>query len=120
MNLLLDQGLPRSAALLLSNAGVPSIHVADLAMHAAGDGQLLQYARERNLAIVTLDADFHAMLARSGERKPSVIRIRVEGLKGAALADLLLRALPVCLEDLRAGCVVTLTRDDARVRRLPL
>ncbi len=120
MNLLLDQGLPRSAAPLLRNAGVPATHVAELSLHAAEDAVLLQHARDHDLTIVTLDADFHAMLAHSGERRPSVVRIRVEGLKGPAITDLLLQVLATCSADLLAGSVVTVTADNVRVRRLPL
>jgi predicted nuclease of predicted toxin-antitoxin system len=37
MKLLLDQGLPRSAATLLSEAGIDTIHVAEIGLSAADD-----------------------------------------------------------------------------------
>jgi predicted nuclease of predicted toxin-antitoxin system len=41
--------------------------------------------------IVTLDFDFHELLAASHSTELSVIRIGVEGLKGDALALVVLR-----------------------------
>jgi predicted nuclease of predicted toxin-antitoxin system len=78
MQLLLDQGLLRSAASLLSVAGVGAIHVADMSLSAAEDIEILRSARENSQVIVTLDADFHALLATSAATSPSVIRIRIE------------------------------------------
>jgi len=40
---------------------------------------------------VTLDADFHTLMVRSNATNPSVVRIRVEGLKTPALIALLNR-----------------------------
>lgn len=41
MKLLLDQGLPRSAASLLSQRGVDTIHVGEIGMAAAADTEIL-------------------------------------------------------------------------------
>ena len=78
MKLLLDQGLPRSAAPALSAAGHPTIHVADVGMSKATDEQILAEAVARDAAVVTIDADFHALLAHSRATRPSVIRLRVQ------------------------------------------
>lgn len=61
MQLLLDQGLPRSAAILLSEAGIDAIHVAQIGLSAAEDTEILQKAQEEERIVVTLDADFHAI-----------------------------------------------------------
>jgi predicted nuclease of predicted toxin-antitoxin system len=53
------------------------------------DATILDYGRKESRIIATLDADFHTLLALSGATFPSVIRVRIEGLLGEALADLL-------------------------------
>ncbi|PPQ34254.1 DUF5615 family PIN-like protein [Rhodopila globiformis] len=78
--LLPDQGLPRSAASLLTQSGWDVIHVSEIGMSRADDVDVLSRGRAEGRICVTLDADFHALLATSGERTPSVIRIRKEGL----------------------------------------
>ena len=65
MKLLLDQGLPRSTANLLRAAEIDAVHVAEIDLAAAEDIQILQKARENQRVVVTLDADFHTLLADS-------------------------------------------------------
>ncbi len=118
--LLLDQGLPRSTVQFLRKSGIEARHTGDLGLSTADDAAILGRAREDNEIIVTLDADFHAQLALSGALKPSVIRIRIEGLKGDQLAALLVRVLESCRDDLTRGALVTVTETSIRLRRLPI
>jgi predicted nuclease of predicted toxin-antitoxin system len=120
MRWLLDQGLPRSAAAILNEAQEDAIHVGDVGMGDAPDPLILQHALSENRIIVTLDADFHALLAKSGSSKPSVIRIREEGLKGHQLAALLLRIAGQFETELHRGCVMTFLQGKIRYRALPL
>ncbi len=60
---LLDQGLPRSAAALLNSAGIDTIHVGDIGASQAYDDAILYIGRCQQRVVVTLDADFHALLA---------------------------------------------------------
>lgn len=87
MRLLLDQGLARSAALILRQRGHDAVHVGDIALAEAMDETILDQARTDGRVVVTLDADFHAILAREGRSGPSVVRIRIEGLNAEAQAD---------------------------------
>jgi predicted nuclease of predicted toxin-antitoxin system len=89
MKLLLDQGLPRSTVTHLAANGIAAVHVGDVGMAAATDTAILESARQRQEVVVTLDAEFHQLLAMSHAKSPSVIRIRIEGLKGGALASVL-------------------------------
>jgi predicted nuclease of predicted toxin-antitoxin system len=118
--LLLDQGLPRSAANLLGRAGWDVVHVADIGMSRADDRDILQKAREEARTCVTLDADFHSLLATGGQPDPSVVRIRKEGLDADALAALLQTIWPAIENALDAGAMVTVTERSVRVRRLPV
>ena len=120
MRLLLDQGLPRSAARFLREAGIDAVHVAEVGYAAADDATILQRAREEERTVVTLDTDFHALLALSQATYPSVIRIRIEGLYGGQLADLIQTVLARCCEDLERGAAVTVQTKRIRIRRLPL
>jgi predicted nuclease of predicted toxin-antitoxin system len=120
MKLLLDQGLPRSTTLYLSKAGIEALHAGELGLAAAADAKILEFALREQRVVVTLDADFHALLSLSGASEPSVIRIRIEGLRAEALAALLLQVLSVCESDLEIGSMVTVTERGIRVRQLPL
>ncbi len=120
MKLLLDQGLPCSAAKLLKAHKIDTIHVGEIGLWAAEDIEIIQKAREINCVVVTLDADFHSLLALSNASSPSVIRIRVEGLRAEALTKLLLNVINKCYEELQKGVAVTVDSRKIRMRRLPL
>jgi predicted nuclease of predicted toxin-antitoxin system len=86
---LLDQGLPRAAAALLAEVGWDVIRVSEIGMSRSDDKEILQRALTEARICVTLDADFHSLLSISGDRGPSTIRIRKEGLDATAPAALL-------------------------------
>ena len=120
IRLLLDQGLSRSTAKLLSAAGWNIAHVGDIGLSREKDLRILDHAREQGRTCVTLDADFHALLATSEAKLPSVIRIRREGLNGKAIADLLLKVWPDIESAVNEGALVTITERSVRVRALPI
>jgi len=120
MNLLLNQGLPRSAAHLLSQSGHPAVHVGEIGLAAAEDIEILEHARREDQIIITLDADYHRYLATSGLSKPSVIRIRIEGLRAEPLCELIGQVLPHCADALAGGAMITVGPARVRVRKLPL
>jgi predicted nuclease of predicted toxin-antitoxin system len=118
--LLLDQGLPRSTAALLRQIGWDVVHASEIGMSRAEDADILLRARAEARICGTLDADFHSLLAISGERSPSVIRIRKQGLDATALAALLQAIWPRVENALDSGALVTVTERSIRVRRLPI
>lgn len=120
MRLLLDQGLPRSSVYHLRRVGIEAAHVGELGLAAASDSAILDVARQEQRIIVTLDADFHALLALSGAVGPSVIRVRLEGPRAEPLTHVLVDVLSLCKDDLEHGAMVSVTENGVRVRRLPL
>jgi predicted nuclease of predicted toxin-antitoxin system len=120
MKLLLDQGLPLSAAALLRDASIDTIHVGEIGMSQAEDAEIIQKAREEERVVITLDADFHTLLALDEAVSPSVIRVRIERLRAQALMDLLLMVIAQCEEDLEQGSAISVEPSRIRIRRLPL
>jgi len=70
--------------------------------------------------IVTLDADFHALLAMSGWSSPSVIRIRRQGLSATDVRDLVIRLLEDHGAMLSQGVALSVRAHLVGIRRLPL
>jgi len=120
MNFLLDQGLARSTVEYLREMGIESEHVGNLGMAASSDSEILDEGRTRGWVVVTLDADFHALLALSEASSPSVIRIRIEGMKGDQVARIISRVQEVASIDLEEGVAITVTERRIAIRRLPL
>lgn len=120
MKLLLDQGLPRAAAALLRDVGIDAIHLGEIGLSEAEDAEIIQRAREEEQVVVTLDADFHTLLALNEATFPSVIRVRIERLRAPVLTELLLRVINECEEELQQGAAVTVETNRIRIRHLPL
>ena len=118
--LLLDQGLAPLADELLRDIGWEAVHVSEIAMHRAEDGEILTYAREDDRVCITLDHDFHAHLAMAGLGRPSVVFLRIKGLDARRQADLIRLVYLACEEALLSGAAVSAELETIRVRRLPL
>ena len=101
--LLLDQGLPRSTPSLLTQSGRTVFHTAEIGLATASDSEILDYACEHDLIVVTLDADFHMLLATAGAASPSVIRLRQQRLNAQAAAGLIVAVLDRSHDALEPG-----------------
>ena len=120
MRLLLDQGLPRSSAEILRNKGWDIQHTGEIGMSRATDRQILEYARDEQRIVITLDSDFHAILAVENLDSPSVVRIRQEGLRGPELAELVEKIWSRIGQQLENGAMATITEKAIRIRKIPL
>jgi len=118
--LLLDQGIPRGTATILREAGFDCTHVGELQMSRSSDREILDYAGGNGYIVITLDADFHNLLVLARASGPSVVRIRIQGLKADGAANVVLEALNRVGEELSAGALATVTQRFVRVRRLPV
>jgi predicted nuclease of predicted toxin-antitoxin system len=117
---LLDQGLPRTTVARLADHGITAVHVGELGMATATDQEIIDEAVKRDAVVVTLDSDIHSILAAADARHPSVIRIRIEGLKGDAVTDVLQQVVASAESDLESGAAVSVTDRGIRIHHLPL
>ena len=68
MKFLIDNNLSPLLAESLKAAGHDAVHVRDLGLQAATDEVVLEHARSQDQVLVSADADFGTLLARSGAR----------------------------------------------------
>jgi predicted nuclease of predicted toxin-antitoxin system len=118
--MVLDQGVPRDAATRLRDLGHECTHVGEIGMYKAADDEILAWALVRQAIVITLDADFHAILAVSGAGGPSVIRLRMQGLRAPAVVALVQNVLAVFEADLKRGSLVTVKAHKITCHRLPV
>ncbi len=77
MRLVLDQGVPRDAAAGLRGRGYDCLHAGEAGLSKATDEEILAFSLANSGVVVTLDADFHTILAVTRAKGPSVIRLRL-------------------------------------------
>ena len=120
MKLFLDQGVPQRAATLLREGGRDAVHASEVELSSAADAVILDWCRNNGAVVVTLDADFHTQVALSRATSPSIVRLRLQGLKGPATARLILEIVDAHQEALAAGALVTVQPGRLRLHRLPI
>ena len=120
VRLVLDQGIPRDAAAFLREGGHDCIHVGEVGMSMATDEEIIAWSLEQRAIVVTLDADFHAILAVSRATAPSVIRIRIQGLDAGAIVELVQRVIAGSTDELSHGSLVTIKASKTTCHRLPI
>jgi predicted nuclease of predicted toxin-antitoxin system len=102
------------------DAGLDCIHVGELGLSQAEDAAIIDLARHRRAVVVTLDADFHAILAVNAAREPSTIRLRLQGLNGRQVADLVAGLLSRFADELRRGALITVKAKKTTCHMLPV
>jgi len=120
MKLLLDQGLPRSSASSLRSLGFDAIHTGECGLSTATDMEILEIGRRQDQCIVTLDSDFHTLIALLEWQDPSAIRVRIEGLRAREMTRLIVRTIDICGQDIEKGGLVSVEERRVRVRHLPI
>ena len=118
--IVLDQGLPSTAAAILREDGWDAVHVREIEMHAAADSEILGFAVRESRVVITLDRDFPQILALTASTRPSVVLIRQQRLRAAELTALIASIWRDHEHTLDAGCVLKASARGTRTRPLPL
>lgn len=120
IRLFLDQALPLRAEGLLIARGLVAVHASTAGMAFAADDEILRWCAEHDHVVVTHDHGFHQQIALANATRPSVIRIRLQGLNYEAVASLVLEVVDSHEAILDAGALISVSGKRVRVRRLPL
>ena len=121
MRLLVDANLSPRVARHLHDAGHDAIHVAEVGLLTAPDLAIAAYAAADARVIITSDADFGSILARTRGHAPSVVLLRHHNdMTPERQTQLVETALAAASVDLGEGAIVTISRERLRVRRLPI
>ena len=121
MRLLIDNALSPIVSAALSKAGHDCVHLRDRNLQSAPDEQVFVLAEKEERIIVSADTDFGALLALRRQVRPSFVLFRkASGLKPTDLAAQLIDVLEAYADYLEAGCVLTVTEERIRIRRLPI
>jgi len=120
MRFLIDMNLSPIWCDYLRQAGHDAVHWTTIGRPDAPDTDLMRWASDNDHVVITNDLDFGAMLAASGDQRPSVIQLRSDALQPHKIGAQLLRAVDVARPDLEAGALLTIDVAHARLRILPL
>ena len=100
--------------------GFTCTHVGEIGMSQADDSAIVAWAAENSAVVLTLDADFHALMAVSGAIVPSVVRLRIQGVDGPRFVALMQNVLSRFESELRSGALVTVKERKITAHRLPI
>lgn len=120
MKILADLHIAPRTVEHLRTLGHDAVRVTDLLPAAADDLEIVATAVAENRIILTQDLDFSALVALSGETKPSVISLRLGSASVEFVNDALTHVLPNIEADLSRGAIATVEDDRIRVRCLPI
>ena len=120
MKFLLDQGMPADAAPIFRSLGYECRHVSEFAMQKAADEEILSFARKHEWVVVTLDADFHALVAVRGLTAPSVVRLRCEGCRAESAVGILKPVVERYQGELARGALISIKQHRVTCHILPV
>ncbi len=120
MKFLADVPIGRATVEFLRQAGHDVLRSVDRLAATASDIELVELAISENRAVLCFDLDFSAIVATSGQRRPSVITFRTTRRKAAVVNDRLEQVLAEIEAELARGVLVTVEDSRVRVRPLPI
>jgi predicted nuclease of predicted toxin-antitoxin system len=120
MKVLVDMNLSPGWVTFLTKAGFEAVHWSDVGESNAADGELMQWAVERDYVVLTADLDFGAILAATQSGRPSVVQLRSDILTPRAIGGAVVTAMQQARQELLDGALISVDPARARLRILPL
>lgn len=120
MKLLADVHISPVTVAFLNGLGYDTVRVSDVLSASATDSAIIECAFEKERTVLTQDLDFSAIMALSGQNKPSIITLRLTSSRVELVNALLETALPMIAQDVANGSLITIEEQGFRSRGLPL
>ncbi|MEM3563231.1 MAG: DUF5615 family PIN-like protein [Candidatus Jordarchaeaceae archaeon] len=120
MKFLVDMSISPKTVELLKRKGYEAVRVSNLGMAKSRDEEILGYAIEKDMVLLTADLDFGNILAYTKSKRPSTIIFRLKNPSPEFVNQMLLLTLPKIEEQLKKGVIVVVEDTRIRIRELPL
>lgn len=120
MKLLADIHISPVTVAFLNTLGHDTIRVSEALSPSAADSLIIAHAFAEERTVLTQDLDFSALIALSGQQKPSIVTLRLASSRIEHVNSILEKALPLIAHDVEAGSLITIEEHGIRSRALPL
>jgi predicted nuclease of predicted toxin-antitoxin system len=120
VKLLVDMNLSPSWVERLARHGFEAVHWSTIGAATAPEVEILTFANEHHLVVITNDLDFSAILAASARATPSVVQIRTQDLLSDDVVSTVVHALETHRDHIERGALLSIDEAATRVRVLPL
>jgi predicted nuclease of predicted toxin-antitoxin system len=104
----------------LRTKGYEILRVTEFLRPTATDREIINLARRQEAVIITADLDFSALIATSGEARPSVVSLRLAFPTPDRITTVLEQVLPRIQQDLERGVIASVDESSVRIRQLPI
>ena len=120
MKIVIDMNLSPLWVQLFTDAGHEAVHWSEIGAPNAPDREIMAWARSNGFIVFTHDLDFGTILASTDAESPSVFQVRTQDISPQHIGDLVLSAIKQFKEELKQGALVSIDKNRARARVLPL
>ncbi|MBI4198438.1 MAG: DUF5615 family PIN-like protein [Chloroflexi bacterium] len=120
MRILADLHISPLTVRYLLSLGHDAVRSSSLLPSNASDDAIVAAAIQHDRVILTQDMDFSAIIARSGQGKPSLLLLRLSSSRVEHVNTVLERFLPELEHAIPSGVIVTIEDNRVRTRTLPV
>jgi predicted nuclease of predicted toxin-antitoxin system len=120
MRFLVDMNLSPKWVDVLEQSGIEAKHWSAIGAANAGDPEIMAYAKEHGLIVLTNDLDFGSILAATGGDAPSVVQLRADDCRVESIGEVVIRSIVQAQDQIAAGALVTIETSKLRITSLPI
>lgn len=120
MKFLVDMALSPKTAVYLHSIGYDTVHLYPLGKERATDEEIIQFAKEQDRIIISMDLDFGTILSSSKAIIPGVILFRIEYATVEKVNLYLQQVLNVLKPEQITNSLIIVDDVRIRLRKLPI